>query len=88
MDTALIADPWPTTAPACIAVNAALRAVIEAARGIPALDDTVQVMTPLPVPDPPLVMVSQDAEGTAAHEQDWSATVTLMEPESPAAGLL
>ncbi|SRR6266536_5165453 len=72
--------------PDWVTVNDAGPAVIEAVCEVPALAATVQLSVPFPVPLPPDVMLSHPAEELAVQAQDWSVTVTLTEPLSPAAG--
>ncbi len=80
-------DGAPSAA-ACVIVNVLPPAVIVAVRDVAAvLAATVNATVPLPVPDAPPVMLTQDALSVAAvHAQLFAEAVNAMEPAPPAAG--
>jgi hypothetical protein len=70
-------------AAACDTVNVRPAAVIDPVRAPPEFAATVKDTVPLPVPDPPLVIVIQDALDVAVQAHVVPDAVTAIDPDPP-----
>ena len=73
------ADPIPADWVMTVTSPPPSALLIAAVRCGPVLATTEYPIVPLPVPEPPEVMVSQGAHELAVQAQVWSVTATVME---------